>query len=131
MRLLLLLLLPVIVRCVVVNENTAWKKKQNFKSAEHLLKGIQKLQKAKRNVEQYCTPATDFSFSMICHEVIENQLFPVPVQDDILVLRLVIDTFYEHKDEVIAYFTKNKKLVLPKKPINVTVMREIQKKYNI
>ena len=131
MRVFFFLLPPLVATCMIVNENALWKEKQNVKEAEHLLKGLKKLQKAKQNVEQYCAPANDFSFSMICHEVVENQLFPVPVQNDIVVLRLVLDTFYKHKEEIIAYFSRNKKLILPKKPINVTIMRELQKKYNI
>ena len=131
MRLLLFLLLPVLAQCIVLNENTLWKQKQKFKTAEYFLKGIQKLQKAKQNVEQFCTPSNDLSFSLICHEVNEDQLFPLPLQEEVLLLRLVIDTFYEHKDEIVAYFTKNKKLVVPNQPMNVTVMREFQKKYNM
>jgi len=131
MRLFLLFLLPIVTQCIVINQNAIWKQKQQLKPAEYLLNGIQKLKKAKQHVEQFCTPSNDLSFSMVCHEVFEDQLFPVPMEEEVLVLRLILDTFYEHKDEVIAYFTKNKKLVIPKKPMNVTVMREFQKKYNM
>ena len=68
---------------------------------------------------------------LVCHEVMEEQLFPLPMDKEVLILRLVLDTFYEHKDEIIAYFSKNKKLVLPEKTMNVTRMREIQKAYNL
>ena len=102
-----------------------------MKAAEYLLKGMQKVKKAQQHFEQYCTPSNDLSFHRVCHEVIEDQLFPLPLKQQVLVLRLALDTFYEHEEEIVAYFTKNKKLIVPKQSMNVTVMRDLQNTYNV
>lgn len=131
MRLYLLLLLPTLVSSLVIDPNAIWKKKQNVKAAEYLLKGMKKVKKAQQHLKQYCTPSNDLSFHRVCHEVIEDQLFPLPLKQQVLVLRLALDTFYEHEDEIVAYFTKNKKLIVPKQSMNVTVMRDLQNTYNV
>ncbi len=131
MRLFLLFLLPVLIHSIVIDTNAIWKKKQTLKAAEYLLKGVQKVKKAQQHLKEYCTPSNDFSFHRVCHEVMENQLFPLPLNDEVLILKLALDTFYEHQNEVVAYFTKNKKLIVPKESMSVTVMRDLQNTYNL
>ena len=131
MRLFLLFLLPALAHSIVLDSDAFWKSKQNMLKPEYALKNFKKLKKAKEHVKQFCTPSKDFSMHLVCHEVMEEQLFPLPMDKEVLILRLVLDTFYEHKNEIIAYFSKNKKLVLPEKTMNVTRMRQIQKAYNL
>ncbi len=131
MRLFLLFLLPVLIHSTVIDPDAIWKKKQHVKAAEYLLKGFQKVKKAKLHLEEYCTPSNDLSFHRVCHEVVEDQLFPLALNDEVLILKLVLDTFYEHQNEIIAYFSKNKKLIVPKKSMDVSVMQDFQKKYNL
>lgn len=131
MRLFLLFLLPVLIHSIVIDPNAIWKKKQTLKAAEYLLKGVQKVKKAQKHLEEYCTPSNDLSFHRVCHEVVENQLFPLPLNDEVLILKLALDTFYEHRNEVVAYFTKNNKLIVPKQSMNVTIMRDLQNTYNL
>ena len=124
-------LLPVLVHSIVLDTDAFWKSKQKLMKPEYALKGFKKLKKAKEHIEQFCTPSKDFSMHLVCHEVVEEQLFPIPMDNEVLLLKLALDTFYEHKEEIIAYFSNSKKLVLPEKTMNVTRMREIQKAYNL
>lgn len=88
------------------------------------------VKKALANMKQFCSiDASQIAF--VCHEVIEGQLFPLPVKQQVTMLRLEAGAFYEHAKDIVAHFTEKKKLIVPQKAMNVTEIKDFRNTYNL
>jgi hypothetical protein len=103
MRLILLFLLPALVVSIVLNP-------------EHIVKEYNKLKIAMRNFDHYCQYLDNKEDIYICREVFMNQLFPIPVENKVLMIRLKQDAFYEYNDKLMAHFHRAGVLLVPTKP---------------
>jgi hypothetical protein len=103
MRLLLLLLLPVLVVSIVLNP-------------EYVVKEYKKMKFAIQNFKHFCKYLDDKEDIYICREVLMNQLFPIPMESEVHMIRLRQGAFYEHNDRLVAHFHRSGVLLVPVEP---------------